>query len=311
MHVRDLILVSVGNTRTRIARAAVASESGGALGELHPSLALESTDISGQTAEITRLSDLVEAESARVLISSVNPTATAALEKALAGLPGLPAVVRMSLNGAGGIKIPQAVNLDAAASPGEDRLLAALAAHDRSRAACVVIDAGTAVTVDLIDQYGVFQGGVIVPGVGAMLDALARTTAQLPKVAAPTGQGEVPNGPVGKNTRDAMVLGALQAVRGLCHRMIDQYAETTGRYPRVIATGGDAPLLFRDDEFVEHLVPDLVLIGMQTAFARVEQPGLLAARDDTELDEAEEATDADDFEADPFSADATEEERER
>jgi len=69
--------------------------------------------------------------------------------------------------------------------------------------------------------------------------------------------------------------------------------------------------LFRDDEFVEHLVPDLVLIGMQTAFARVEQPGLLAARDDTELDEAEEATDADDFEADPFSADATEEDRER
>jgi pantothenate kinase type III len=55
-------------------------------------------------------------------------------------------------------------------------------------------------------------------------------------------------------------------VVGLVHLLIDKYAEFYEAYPRVIATGGDAAVLFEDDELVEHIVPDLTLIGMKTAW---------------------------------------------
>jgi type III pantothenate kinase len=168
---------------------------------------------------------------------------------------------------AGQVRIPIAVELVGPVTTGVDRLLNALAAFSRSGGQpCVVIDAGTAVTVDFIDRHGVFQGGVIAPGVSMMLGAMHTGTSALPAVASPRSREDVPAGPLGKNTVDAMTLGALNAVRGLAHVQIDAFAETAGRYPRVVATGGDAPILFENDPLVEHIVPDLPLMGMLAAW---------------------------------------------
>jgi type III pantothenate kinase len=65
-------------------------------------------------------------------------------------------------------------------------------------------------------------------------------------------------------------LGALGSVRGLVHFMIERYAEFYEGYPQIVATGGDAPLLFEKDELVEHIVPDLQLVGILEVARAVE-----------------------------------------
>jgi len=93
-----------------------------------------------------------------------------------------------------------------------------------------------------------------------MLAAMHEHTAALPKLEyhAP----DPSRGPFGKDTAHAMMLGVRGAAVGLVHYMIDVYAEHYEAYPQVIATGGDAAALFEGDELVEHLVPDLQLVGI-------------------------------------------------
>jgi type III pantothenate kinase len=275
----NIVAVSVGNTRTRW---------GVFQGrELHESGALENTD-----------AGLIEAIAAAagegagappVVIASVNNKVADQIEAGLRarGLGG--SGVRGGDGGGGvhrigrDIPIPLRHTLRAdAKSVGQDRLLCALAAFARAEQACVVVDAGTAVTVDFVDGQGVFQGGVIAPGLNLMLKALHEGTAALPAIKYERpGKGEVqvvqeereegePRAegvavPFGKNTRDAMLLGVQAAAQGLVHEMIDRYAEFYGAYPQIVATGGDAGALFEDDPLVEHIVADLPLMGIQIA----------------------------------------------
>jgi type III pantothenate kinase len=172
------------------------------------------------------------------------------------------------------LPIPIDHTLDDVQTVGHDRLLDALGAYSRAQSACVVIDAGTAITVDFVDGEGTFHGGAIAPGVKMMFEALHEKTSALPLVTPgpdvmPPAQAEAP--PFGKSTRPAIALGVLSAARGLVHLLIDRYAEYYEAYPRVIATGGDAALLFENDPLVEHIVPDLTLMGMLEAYQRLEQ----------------------------------------
>ena len=65
-----------------------------------------------------------------------------------------------------------------------------------------------------------------------------------------------------------MVLGAIGSAQGLVRLMIERYAEAYGAYPQIVATGGDAALLFENDELVEHVIPDLQVMGIREAFKR-------------------------------------------
>ncbi len=201
--------------------------------------------------------------SAAVVIASVNDPVSRRLEGALQNAGG--AVYRIGQD----VPIPMRHSLDAsgAATVGQDRLLAALAAFDAVQQACVVVDAGTAVTVDFVDGEGVFQGGAIAPGAKLMLRALHEHTAALPDVALtrPTSaEGEFAD-PFGRNTAQAMLNGAFFSVRGLVRALAERYAEAYQAYPQIIATGGDAEFLFAGDELVEHIVPDLTLRGIAAA----------------------------------------------
>lgn len=287
---QDLVLVSIGNSRTRIASGKLLAD--GRPGELQPAQVVATDDVDAQLAAITKRCDEAlagddgpgDSAGVQLLLASVHQGAARALEERIASVPALPRPVRLgSVQGAGALRVPIATELDAGNVPGVDRLLTGLAAYDRTRGPCVVVDAGTAVTINLISEFGVFQGGIIAPGLRSMLRAMHQSADALPEVSAPLSDAEgVPEGPVGKNTRDAMLLGAMEAIRGLTQRMIERYAEVVGRYPRVIATGGDAGLLFRDEPLIEHIVPDLVLIGMQTAWARLENPGRFEEADGLE-----------------------------
>ena len=125
----------------------------------------------------------------------------------------------------------------------------------------MIVDAGTAITVDFVDGEGTFHGGAIAPGVRMMLRAMHEQTSALPMVESLDELTEA----FGRDTPQAMTLGALEFARGGVHRLIERYAGAFGAYPQIIATGGDAARLFRSDEVIEHVVPDLQLMGIHEA----------------------------------------------
>jgi len=156
------------------------------------------------------------------------------------------------------------------AVPGVDRLLGAIAAWDTMQQACVIVDAGTCVTVDFVDGEGTFHGGGIAPGVRMQLDAMHAGTSTLPELnPCPPDETE----PFGRSTADAMQLGVFAGTRGLVRNLTERYATAYDAWPPIIATGGDADSLFRNDDLVDRIVPDLVLRGIAVAAARVLTPG--------------------------------------
>lgn len=90
-----------------------------------------------------------------------------------------------------------------------------------------------------------------------MMDALNQRTAQLPEV-----EFDKPAQAIGHNTSEAMKAGVYFGLRGMVRELVEQYAEVVGQFPLVVATGGDAPLLFQDYELVDRVVPDLTLMGL-------------------------------------------------
>lgn len=196
-----------------------------------------------------------------VVLSSVNPAASGGIRDALTASLGVP-VLEINRD----VAIPLRHTLTDASTLGQDRALNALGAFARVQQACVVIDAGTAVTVDFVDGEGTFHGGMIVPGVQMMLDALHERTASLPALS--FGDRPDPLEPFGKNTEGAMYQGVVAAVRGSVRFAAERYAEFYGAFAQVIATGGDAQALFGEDELVEAIVPGLTLMGIAHAFAK-------------------------------------------
>jgi type III pantothenate kinase len=125
-----------------------------------------------------------------------------------------------------------------------------------------VVDAGTAITVDCCNDAGEFLGGAIAPGVAMQLDALHERTARLPRVAF-----AAPSGSFGNSTEQAILHGVFHGVRGMVKELAESYATSLGYWPDIIATGGDAQVLFADWELVHAVAPDLTLYGMALAYA--------------------------------------------
>lgn len=138
---------------------------------------------------------------------------------------------------------------------GADRWAALIAARSMSRTGCVVVNAGTAVTVDALSAEGVFWGGVIVAGVHALRRAVADSTAAITEAA---GQYRV--FPV--NTADAVYSGALSALAGAVEQMRTSLAREQGVEPMCILSGGDADLLMPLLSGKTMLVDNLVMEGL-------------------------------------------------
>ncbi len=161
------------------------------------------------------------------------------------------------------IPLPISVWVDEPGKVGTDRIVSAAAAYAVVEDAVVVADFGTAVTIDLVDENGVFQGGVICPGFEISAQALKDNTAQLPKVAV-----HRPSGPYGKNTADAINCGLYYSVIGAMEEIIRRYAEQIGRWPQTIITGSGAETIKDDCPFVDNYVPHLVVKGIVLAYMK-------------------------------------------
>jgi type III pantothenate kinase len=161
--------------------------------------------------------------------------------------------------------LPIKVALEFPERVGIDRLLAAVAAnHLRDKQApAIVIDAGTAVTVDVVSADGSFQGGVIWPGWRMMAETLAGNTDALPLVTAALTDGPPPI--IGKSTdkaiRSGLFWGNVGAVREFVERMRSELATE----PQVFVTGGDAERLATLACHEPRRVEELVLAGIVLA----------------------------------------------
>jgi len=159
------------------------------------------------------------------------------------------------------LPIPIGTRLDPETITGVDRLLNAAAAYEKIKQACIIVDAGTAVTIDFVDGEGTFHGGAIAPGGAVQLKSLHEHTAALPDVSFKRPDDDT----FGRSTTQAMLHGVYHGIRGMIWKLVELYAERYGAYPMVIATGGDAELLFEDDELIDRIVPDLTLLGIAAA----------------------------------------------
>jgi type III pantothenate kinase len=244
-----ILAVQIGNTRVQL--GLFDDE------KLDQSFRFANDDIAAIVAQAAKLWDEIKDEpQAAIMFASVNEKAAKPLQSMLEDQLGTE-VYRIGDD----VPVPIGEALDPETLVGTDRLLNAAAAWDRLKQACVIIDAGTAVTVDFVDGEGTFHGGAIAPGVTMQLKALHEHTDALPLVTFRKPSADA----WGKNTTEAMLRGVYEGVRGLAWKLVERYAEAYGAFPLVIATGGDADALFGEDELVNRIVPDLTLQGMAVA----------------------------------------------
>lgn len=149
------------------------------------------------------------------------------------------------------------VRIDRPQDVGADRLVNAVAAHERYPGALVVVDFGTATTFDIIGADGGYEGGIIAPGIHCSMDALYAAAARLPRVAI-----EKPPRVIGKATVPAMQSGVFWGYIGLIEGILGRIAREYGAPLTVIATGGLAALFEAETDAIHHVDPDLTLRGL-------------------------------------------------
>lgn len=162
------------------------------------------------------------------------------------------------------LSCPLRVRYDPPDELGVDRWVAALAAH-AAYGAAVVVDCGTAVTVDLVDGEGTFLGGAIAPGLPALQAGLGAKAPALPPPDLEAGALSAP----ATDTRAAVTLGVLVGFAGSVERLVEHQLAATGIRGAcaLVATGGDAPILLRHARLTFRHVPDLVHRGLECLFA--------------------------------------------
>lgn len=140
-----------------------------------------------------------------------------------------------------GSDVPVHQAVDHPERTGFDRVIAGWEAWKRWKVPVVVVDAGTAVTVDLVDESGTFRGGSIFPGAAACFRALARDTDQLPDL---SPAGGIPESALGKSTAAAILSGVMRQQAGAILRIADDIRREAGlTRSHVVLTGGGIPSL--------------------------------------------------------------------
>ncbi len=164
--------------------------------------------------------------------------------------------------------LPLRVALPQPGQVGMDRLAAAVAANflRAARRPAVVVDVGTAMTVDLISADGQFLGGAILPGMRLAAQTLSAACDLLPEIKLVAG--DAPPEPVGRSTREAMESGLFWGAVGAMRELAAHYAIRAGAPPQLFLSGGFAPLFAEALGAEAAHVPDLVLGGIVLASRR-------------------------------------------
>ena len=192
-----------------------------------------------------------------VAISSVVPRATAALRNMSTRYFKLDPVVVEP-----GTKTGMPILIDNPREVGADRIVNGIGAYDIYGGPAVVVDFGTATTLDAVSARGEYLGGAILPGIDISMDALFSSADRLSRV-----ELIEPRSVIGKSTVEALQSGAIYGfagqVDGICRRMQDELGECT-----VVATGGLSGLIARFSTTIQHVDPWLTLHGLRLVYER-------------------------------------------
>lgn len=200
----------------------------------------------------------------RTIVASVVPMTTESFTDGLVDATGTVPIVVSAAN------LPIRLDVEEPLSVGADRMVNTLAASRLFRCDTIVVDFGTATTLDCITKDGRFLGGIIAPGVRTAGENLVKRAARLSST-----DLVPPAHAIGKRTDDCiragLIFGAADAVDGMVRRIKAEWP--TRDRPRVIATGGLAPMIAKFSSEIEEVHPDLTLQGLRIAAELLGQGG--------------------------------------
>jgi len=192
-----------------------------------------------------------------MVIGSGVPRVTASLREMSERYFKLPPVVLEA-----GVRTGMPILYDEPRNVGADRIANAIGAYDLFGGPTIVVDFGTANTVDAISAKGEYLGGAIFPGVEISLDALFARAAMLRRV-----ELVAPKNVIGKSTIEAIQSGAVYGYSGQIDAIVDRFVEELGQCT-VVATGGLAEVIVPHTRTVQHYEPWLTLQGLRIVYER-------------------------------------------
>ncbi len=162
-----------------------------------------------------------------------------------------------------GIKTGMPILTENPREVGADRIVNAVAAFEKHRQGCIVVDFGTATTFDAVSPKGEYLGGAIAPGLTVSADALFHAAAKLPRV-----ELVRPAKVVGKNTVTSMQSGLIFGYAGLVDAIVERMRHELDFEVRVLATGGLAALIAKESRSIQETDDLLTLRGLRILFER-------------------------------------------
>ena len=162
-----------------------------------------------------------------------------------------------------GLKTGLNIHTDVPSQVGSDRIVIAVAALAEYKAPLILMDLGTATTIEVVEPDNIYMGGVIFPGVRLSLDALTSRAAQLPGISL-----EQPKKVIGKNTVDCMRSGMMYGTASMIDGMVERIEEELGHSATVIATGGLAQFITPLCKREIILEKDLLLKGLNIIYKK-------------------------------------------